>query len=90
MHPHQNPFIEKALKKLEVPSHDPTMRIEYEAKQKVIRDYMWELTVAKEDAKAEGALEIARKMIQKGMPIDTVVEISELSLQDVLQIRSDF
>ncbi len=104
MHPHQNPFIEKALKKLEVLSHDPTMRVEYEAKQKFIRDYMWELTVAKEDAKAEGVaqgisqgisqgvvkgkLEIARKMIEKGMPIETVVEISELSLQDVLKLQS--
>ncbi len=108
MHPHQNPFIEKALKKLEVLSHDPTMRVEYEAKQKFIRDYMWELTVAKEDAKAEGVaqgmaqgkaegraegkaegkLEIARKMIGKGMPIDAVVEISELPLQDVLKLKS--
>ena len=100
MHANHNEYIESALKKLEVLSHDPKMRAEYEARQKNLRDYHWELSIAKEDGMAEGEArgeakgeakgkrEMIMAMLKNGMPIEQVVKFSEISLAEVLENQS--
>lgn len=54
-----------------------------ELRDKAIRDENTNLYGAREEGKKMNAIEIAKRMIRKGMKIDIIKEITELSEEEI-------
>ena len=67
---------------------------QYEASKKAYRDIKNSVDTAKREGIAEGmekrSLEIARKMLAKGMDAASVMEITGLSVEQMQQLKADF
>ena len=67
---------------------------EYEASKKAYRDIKNSVDTAKREGIAEGmeqrSLEIARKMLAKGMDAASVMEITGLSAEQMQQLKAEF
>ena len=67
---------------------------EYEASKKAYRDIKNSVDTAKRQGIAEGmeqrSLEIARKMLAKGMDAASVMEITGLSAEHMQQLKAEF
>ena len=67
---------------------------EYEASKKAYRDIKNSVDTAKRQGIAEGmeqrSLEIARKMLAKGMDAASVMEITGLSAEQMQQLKAEF
>lgn len=89
----EEPAIKKALTTLEFLSQDREARELYEAHQKAIHDWNSNIQGAREDGKIKGKIEgrseVARRMRNKGMPVEDVAELTELSIEEVEQLRRD-
>jgi hypothetical protein len=90
--------LDKAKQKLEVAKLPPKKRAAYERDTKHLHsEASWAETQAKKEqdlirdtkrkAEYEKAVNMAEKAIEKGYPIDDIVEISGLSKEQVLQIK---
>ena len=90
--------IDKAKQKLEVAKLSPRKRAAYERDTKYLHsEASWaetqnykEQQLMKQseiDGKKEKAIEVATKAIQKGYPIDDIIEISGLTETEILQIQ---
>ena len=83
----KNPYIESAYQKLQIISQDKDKRLEYEAREKAIRDYNEGLLEAEErgqeKGKKLGTLSIAKKLIDMGYPTDEIEKITLLSKEDI-------
>lgn len=49
-----------------------------------------ELTNLYQVGKSEAKLEIAKKLLKKKMDIDDIVEVTELSKEEIKQMKEDF
>ena len=92
--------IDKAKQKLEVAKLSPRKRAAYERDTKYLHsEASWAETQnykdqqlikqSKIDGKKEKAIEVATKAIQKGYPIDDIIEISGLTETEILQIQEN-
>ncbi|UML82961.1 Rpn family recombination-promoting nuclease/putative transposase (plasmid) [Leptospira interrogans] len=95
----KTPDLSKAFTILEQYSNDPQKRNELEAKLKLDRDYAYDLAARFEAGELQGIekgikkgiekgaekekLKSARKMLQKGMDVDMILEITGLSKKDL-------
>ena len=83
----KNPYIESAYQKLQIISQDKEKRLEYEAREKAIRDYNEGLLEAEErgqeQGKKLGTLSIAKKLIDTGYPTDEIEKITLFSKEDI-------
>ena len=83
----ENEEIKKAQKEIEVLSQDETERYIYELRQKAIRDEKNIRDSGYEDGlekgKKEAKLETAKKMLEKKIPIETIIEITGLTEQEI-------
>ncbi|WP_025183788.1 Rpn family recombination-promoting nuclease/putative transposase, partial [Leptospira kirschneri] len=95
----KTPDLSKAFTILEQYSNDPQKRNELEAKLKSDRDYAYDLAARFEAGELQGIekgikkgiekgaekekLKFARKMLQKGMDVDMILEITGLSKKDL-------
>ena len=87
----KNPYIESAYQKLQIISQDKEKRLEYEAREKALRDYNEGLLEAEERGIAigqeqgirQGTLSIAKKLIDMGYPTDEIAKITLLSKEDI-------
>ncbi|EMN25356.1 hypothetical protein LEP1GSC065_2301 [Leptospira kirschneri serovar Sokoine str. RM1] len=87
----KTPDLSKAFTILEQYSNDPQKRNELEAKLKSDRDYAYDLAARFEAGELQGIekgaekekLKSARKMLQKGMDVDMILEITGLSKKDL-------
>ena len=79
----KNPYIESAYQKLQIISQDKEKRLEYEAREKAIRDYNEGLLEAEERGRKHGTLSIAKKLIDMGYPTDEIEKITLLSKEDI-------
>ncbi|EMO95401.1 hypothetical protein LEP1GSC109_0107, partial [Leptospira interrogans str. UI 13372] len=91
----KTPDLSKAFTILEQYSNDPEKRNELEAKLKSDRDYAYDLAARFEAGELQGIqkgiekgaekekLKSARKMLQKGMDVDAILEITGLSKKDL-------
>ena len=62
----------------------------YRRDMKTRSDYMdleYILSEERQEGRAEGRLEIAKKMLKKMMPIAEIIELTDLSESEVLEIR---
>ena len=82
----KNPYIQSAYKQLQIISQDKKKCLEYEAREKAIRDYnqlMYEAEKrGKEIGEYEKAINIAKNMFAFGVAPELISKITNLSEQD--------
>ena len=71
----KNPAMEETLDILQRISLDPKILSAEEAREKASKDYTSNI----EGAREEGKLEAAQKMLEKGYPIQDILEITGLT-----------
>ena len=90
-------YIRSAYQQLQIISQDKQKRLEYEAREKAVRDHNQMMYEAKESGKKEGieigkfdkSIQIAKNMLQKGLTINIIAEVTGLSLVEIeaLQLK---
>ena len=79
----ENEYIKKAEKELKYLTGDEeTKRLAY-LREKAIRDEMAAMAKAKKEGKVEGKKETARKMLVKHVDIETIMEFTELTKEEI-------
>ena len=85
--------VEERYIKAEIDKLTPQEMREYEASKKAYRDIKNSVDTAKREGIAEGmekrSLEIARKLLAKGIDEATVKEITGLSTEHILQLKAE-
>ena len=97
----ENKEIKKAQEELEYLSGDEAERRLAFLREKKIRDDITNMEGARREGKEEGikegevkgkkkkALEIARKMILKNIPIEEIMEITELTKEEIEKLQKE-
>lgn len=85
----QDPFIEKAVDILKAASLDPKIKMQYEAREKALKDMASIRGDGIREGIEEGKIEIAKKMLRKGMEIDLIAEMTELQLDVVENLKNE-
>ena len=85
--------VEERYIKAEIAKFTPQEMREYETSKMTYRDIKNSVDTAKREGIAEGmekrSLEIARKMLAKGIDEATVKEITGLSAEHILQLKAE-
>ena len=93
------PAIKKAMTVLEFLSQDKEARMQYEMREKVLRDEVSRIEGAKEkgkiegklegkmEGKMEGKLEVAKALLEMGVDISTVVKSTGLSEEEIGKLK---
>ncbi|WP_260849522.1 hypothetical protein [Segatella copri] len=85
--------VEERYIKAEIAKFTPQEMREYETSKMAYRDIKNSVDTAKREGIAEGmekrSLEIARKMLAKGIDEATVKEITGLSVEYILQLKAE-
>ena len=85
--------VEERYIKAEIAKFTPQEMREYETSKMAYRDIKNSVDTAKREGIAEGmekrSLEIARKMLAKGIDESTVKEITGLSAEHILQLKAE-
>ncbi len=85
--------VEERYIKAEIAKFTPQEMREYETSKMAYRDIKNSVDTAKREGIAEGmekrSLEIARKMLAKGIDEATVKEITGLSVEHILQLKAE-
>ena len=84
----QDPMLELSIEKLRVASMDPEIRMQYEAREKALRDIESIRDDALEEGKLEGKEEVALSMLREGMEISLVIRMTKLSKEVVERLAS--
>ncbi|MFD1677530.1 Rpn family recombination-promoting nuclease/putative transposase [Alicyclobacillus fodiniaquatilis] len=85
------PALQKALTTLEFLSQDREARELYESRQKAMNDWISNIEGAREEGREEGKIEgermkafaVARRLLNKGMPIEEVADLTDLTVADI-------
>ena len=89
----KNSYIGSAYEQLQIISQDKKKRLEYEAREKAIRDHnqmMYEAEErGKEIGKQETLFDIVKKFLALRLPIDTIAEGTGLSEEDIRKIQQE-
>ena len=85
--------VEERYIKAEIAKFTPQEMREYETSKMAYRDIKNSVDTAKREGIAEGmekrSLEIARKMLAKGIDEAPVTEITGLSMEHILQLKAE-
>ena len=73
----------KLFEEAEIAKFTPTELKEYEDSLKAYRDIKNSLDTAKEGGREEKAIQIAKKMLDAGMDIDTIMRMTDLSKNEI-------
>ncbi len=90
----QNPYIEKTYQKLQIISQDKEKRMEYEAREKAVRNYNQAMLEAEQRGEARGEARakalgeargreleaIAQNLLSMGTDIDIIATVTNLPL----------
>lgn len=82
----ENEKIKKAQEELEYLTGDEAVRRIAELREKKIRDDAWAKSAAKKFGRREKQIEIAKKMKKKGMSLEEISELTELSQDEIEKI----
>lgn len=86
----QEPELGKAMTVLEFLSQDAESRRLYEMRQKALHDEASSMEGAREEGEKlgelKGKLEVANKMLAKGMDMESVSELTGLSIEELKKI----
>ena len=84
----KNPYIDSAYKQLQVISQDKQKRLEYEAREKAVRDYNQGLYEAEqrgiELGEQRGRDAIAKNMVALGLSAETIAQATGMQIEQVL------
>jgi predicted transposase/invertase (TIGR01784 family) len=84
-----SPQLKKVVVKLLKLSQDERARMLYEAQVKEQRDNRARLRGAWEEGEKAGRIEIAQKLLKRNMPIDTIVEDTGLSHEEIEKLFAE-
>ena len=76
-------IFSKLFGEAEIAKFTPTELKEYEDSLKAYRDIKNSLDTAKEEGREEKAIQIAKKMLDAGMDIDTIMRMTDLSKNEI-------
>ena len=79
----ENKYLKQARKELEHLSGDPDFKRLLESRAGFLRDVDAKMEVAEEKGKKQKQLEIAKKMKDKNKPIEEIIELTELSKEEI-------
>ena len=83
----KNEKIKKATSILEIMSRDKESRMLYEAREAELHDQVTKIEEAREEGIEIGKLEIAKNLIRKGMDVDFIKEVTELTKKEIEELR---
>ena len=87
----RDPYIDSAYQQLQVISQDKQKRLEYEAREKAVRDYNQGMFEAKEKGREEGkqeeSIRVAKDMLLESFDIKITSKISGLPLPEVEKLK---
>ena len=84
-----SPKLEKVVGKLLELSEDESARMIYEAEVKQERDNRARMRGALEQGEKLKAMSIAQKLLTRNMPINTIVEDTGLSREEIEKLRAE-
>lgn len=70
-------------KYVEIAKFTPTEQKEYEDSLKAYRDVKNSIDTALEKGRVEGVMQVAKKLLESGMDIDTVMKMTDLSKSEI-------
>jgi predicted transposase/invertase (TIGR01784 family) len=79
--------LKKAIDEWERVSQDPEVLLAYEARRKALLDEKSALRRAEKQGEKRGIMKVALGMIQKGMDNETIAELTELTKEEIEQLR---
>lgn len=83
----KDPYIDSAYEKLQIISQDKEKRMEYEAREKAIRDYNEMMLTAiertREETRREDAFLTARRLLSMGYPMGDIMAITSLTEKEI-------
>lgn len=89
----KNPAMIKAHRELDRLSMDSDARLHYDRRKSILIFYEKTLKKKFEDGKSEGIeqgkIETARAMLEKGYPVDDIIELTGLSPEDLASLREE-
>lgn len=83
----KGPYIRSAYDQLQVISQDKQKRMEYEAREKAIRDYNQGIFEAVQRGETQQSIKIAKKLIAMGYPTEQIMQITNLPAKQIDQLR---
>lgn len=83
----ENTQIKKAMDELEEISNDEYLREIAQLREKGIKDEKNGLRHARQEGEKKKQLEIANKMLKINMPIETIMELTELTREEIEKIK---
>ena len=87
----RDPYIDSAYQQLQVISQDKQKRLEYEAREKAVRDYNQGMFEAKEKGREEGhaeaSIHIAKNMLKLNIPLETISECTGLPMEIISSLQ---
>ena len=83
-------YIREAYEDLKKLSLDDQKRLEYELRQKAIRDYNSQMKSAREDGRHDALRELIGKKLEKGMPLEDIAEFMELNPEEVRELAEEW
>lgn len=94
----KNSYINQAYQQLQLISQNKEKRLEYETREKAIRDYNQLMYEAREEGKKEGqetgkhekAISIAKNMIQRNFSSKDISEITGLPIEKIELLKNHF
>jgi predicted transposase/invertase (TIGR01784 family) len=84
----RSPEIGRVVGLLKELSADEKVRMQYEAREKALRDDKARINHARSEGKDEGKREIAQKMLRRGTPVEYIVEDTGLSLAEINSLQA--
>lgn len=70
-------------KYVEIAKLTPTEQKEYEDSLKAYRDVKNSIDTALEKGRVEGVMQVAKKLLESGMDVDTVMKMTDLSKNEI-------
>ncbi len=96
----KDPYIKSAYQQLQIISQDKQKRLEYEAREKAVRDHNQMMFEAKESGKKEGieigkeqgeynkSIQIAKNLISLGSDVDFIAKATNLSIEQIQTLQN--
>ena len=85
----KNTYIDSAYQHLQLISQDKEKRMEYEAREKAIRDYNQGILEAEQRGETRATKRIAKTLLLSGTSVDLVTQSTGLSIEQVQSLTKD-
>ncbi len=85
----KNTYIDSAYQHLQLISQDKEKRMEYEAREKTIRDYNQGILEAEQRGETRATKRIAKTLLLSGTSVDLVTQSTGLSIEQVQSLKKE-